>query len=120
MSLLGMEHSRSDYLYATSLHVAVKRGRKIVLPEYPRIELYHISEDLLEIGVEQKIVSGYEVKVYNAERSVCDAVKFRNKVGIDVCSEVVSSYLDRQERNLSLLDGLCEEDTCCQYPQQIS
>jgi hypothetical protein len=74
-----------------------------VLPEYPGIELYHISEDLLEIGVEQKIVSGYEVKVYNAERSVCDAVKFRNKVGMDICSEVVNSYLDSPERNLSLL-----------------
>ncbi|MCH4250983.1 MAG: hypothetical protein LKI72_04265 [Prevotella sp.] len=84
-------------------HVAIKRGRKIVLPEYPGIELYHISEDLLEIGVEQKIVSGYEVKVYNAERSVCDAVKFRNKVGMDICSEVVNSYLDSPERNLSLL-----------------
>lgn len=38
------------------------------------------------------------------ERSVCDAVKFRNKVGTDVvCSEVVNSYLSRSERNLTIL-----------------
>ena len=57
-------------------HVAIKRGRKIRLPEYPFIELHSITEALLELGVEEQIVSGYEIKVYNKERSVCDAIKY--------------------------------------------
>ncbi|WP_259300958.1 type IV toxin-antitoxin system AbiEi family antitoxin domain-containing protein [Bacteroides oleiciplenus] len=85
-------------------HVAIKRGRKIRLPEYPLIELHFITEALLELGVEEQVVSGgYEIKVYNKERSVCDAIKCRNKVGIDVCSEVVNSYLALSNRNLTLL-----------------
>lgn len=84
-------------------HVAIKRGRKIRLPEYPLIELHSITESLLELGVEEQIVSGYEIKVYNKERSVCDAIKYRNKVGIDVCFEVVNSYLAFSNRNLTLL-----------------
>ncbi len=93
--------------FTTSLpqayHVAIKRGRKIRLPEYPLIELHFITEALLELGVEEQVVSGYEIKVYNKERSVCDAIKYRNKIGIDVCSEVVNSYLALSNRNLTLL-----------------
>jgi hypothetical protein len=84
-------------------HVTIKRGRKIRLPEYPLIELHYITEALWELGVEEQVVSGYEIKVYNKERSVCDAVKYKNKVGIDVCSEVVNSYLALFNRNLTLL-----------------
>ena len=57
----------------------------------------------MDLGVEERMVSGYKIKVYNLERSVCDAVKYRNKVGMDVCSEVVNAYLSLPERNLTLL-----------------
>lgn len=83
--------------------MAVKRGRRTGLPVYTPIELHFLTESLLEIGVEEKDISGYNIKIYNMERSVCDAVKFRNKVGTDVCSEVVNSYLSRSERNLTIL-----------------
>lgn len=84
-------------------HVAVKRGRKISLPTYPRIELHHVTDTMFDIGVEEQIVSGYCIHIYNKERCVCDAVKFRNKIGMEVCSEVINNYLSRSDRNLSLL-----------------
>lgn len=37
------------------------------------------------------------------ERSVCDAIKYRNKIGMDICAEVVRTYLKRNDRNLSRL-----------------
>ena len=90
-------------------HVAVKRGRKMVLPDYPAIELHHVSDNLLETGAESIQVNGYNVRVYNAERCVCDAVKFRNKVGMDVCSEIVNNYLSRADRNLSRLTDYAQK-----------
>lgn len=84
-------------------HVAVKRGRKITLPAYPKIELHHVTNTVFEIGTEELTISGYRVRLYNKERCVCDAVKFRNKVGMDVCSEVVNSYLSQPDRNLTML-----------------
>ena len=30
-------------------------------------------------------------------------MKFRNKVGIDICSEIINNYLERPNRNLSKL-----------------
>ena len=48
-------------------------------------------------------IDGFKVNLYDVERCVCDAVKFRNKIGMDVCSEIISNYLYRPERNLSKL-----------------
>ena len=86
-----------------AFHVAVKRGKRITLPVFPKVELHHITDTMFEIGVEEQIVSGYRIHIYNRERCVCDAVKFRNKVGMDVCAEVVNNYLVQPDRNLSLL-----------------
>ena len=84
-------------------HIAVKRGRKVTLPVFPQVELHHITDRMFDIGVEKQIISGYLIHIYNKERCVCDAVKYRNKVGMDVCAEVVNSYLSLPDRNLSLL-----------------
>ena len=58
---------------------------------------------MFDIGVEELVVSGYHIHIYNKERCVCDAVKYRNKIGMDVCSEVVNNYISQPDRNLSLL-----------------
>ena len=38
------------------------------------------------------------------ERTVYDAIKYRNKIGLDVCGEVIDNYLKRETRNISLLN----------------
>ena len=43
------------------------------------------------------------VLITDMERSVCDAVKYRNKIGLDVCGEVIDSYLKNENRNITLL-----------------
>lgn len=84
-------------------HIAVKRGRKVSLPIFPKVMLHHITNTIFDIGIEEQIVSGYLIQIYNMERCVCDAVKYRNKIGMDVCAEVINNYLDLPNRNISLL-----------------
>lgn len=86
-----------------AFHIAIKRGRKVSIPSFPRMEVHHYTEDLLKIGVISKIIDGFNIRLYDVERCVCDAVKFRNKVGMDVCSEIINDYLERPDRNLSKL-----------------
>jgi hypothetical protein len=49
------------------------------------------------------VIDSFIIRLYDVERCVCDAVKFRNKVGMDVCSEIINNYLERPDRNLSKL-----------------
>ncbi len=86
-----------------AFHIAIKRDRKIITPQFPKIELHHYTNSILEVGVQKMTVEGYDIRIYDIERCVCDAIKFRNKTGMDVCSEIIDNYLARAERNISKL-----------------
>lgn len=86
-----------------AFHIAVKRGRKVPVLAIPQVEIHYYSDALLNIGVTETTVDGFSIRLYDVERCVCDAVKFRNKVGMDVCSEIINNYLERPDRNLSRL-----------------
>lgn len=86
-----------------AFHIAIKRGRKVSIPSFPRMEVHHYTENLLKIGVISMIIDGFNIRLYDVERCVCDAVKFRNKIGMDICSEIINNYLERPDRNLSKL-----------------
>ena len=73
------------------------------MPQYPNFKLHNLSDNALNIGVSTEIISGYKVKIFDLEKCVCDAVKFRNKIGIDVCTEIIKNYLKRHDRNIEKL-----------------
>ena len=58
--------------------IAIERSRKVTLPEYPPIELFFLSKSVFELGVSETVIEGFQVKIYDMEKSVCDAVKYRN------------------------------------------
>jgi hypothetical protein len=80
-------------------HIAIPGKSRIKLPSFPPIKLYYWITDYYNMG--KSIENG--IVIYNLERSVCDAVKFRNKVGKDITSEVLRNYLNRNDRNIDLL-----------------
>ena len=84
--------------------IAIDKKRKVTLPYYPPISLYYWSVNTLEIGTTAQQINGYKVRIYDIEKSVCDAIKFRNKVGIDISSEILKNYLKRLDRNLTRLN----------------
>ena len=55
------------------------------------------------MGVVEADVAGHRLRIYDIERSVCDVVRFRNKVGMDVMTEVLRAYLSRKDRNIARL-----------------
>ena len=89
--------------------IAIEKKRKVTLPDYPPISLYYWSQTTIEIGVIQQEIDGYKVKIYDLEKSVCDAVKFRNKIGIDISSEVLKNYLKRPDKNLTRLNEYAKQ-----------
>ena len=86
-----------------SICIAIARKRKVVTPSILPISIYYWQNDLLNFGITSANYSGHEVRITDAERSVCDAIKYRNKIGHDLCAEVLKSYLRRRDRNIPLL-----------------
>jgi predicted transcriptional regulator of viral defense system len=86
-----------------SFHIAIEKSRKISLPDYPPITLYYWTQKYHDMGVVTQKISGTTVKIYDLEKSVCDAIRYRIKIGMEVTSEILKNYLQRNDRNLSRL-----------------
>ena len=86
-------------------YLAVEKSRKVVLPEYPPIKLVFLKEEYYKMGIETHTIEGLKVKIYDLEKSVCDAVKYRNKTGLEVTSEILKNYLSLPGRNINKLVG---------------
>ncbi len=96
-------YHRLSTVIPPSFCVAIDAKRKIVVPSTLPIDLFYWKKENLEFGIMDAEISGYNVRITDLERSVCDVVKYRNKLGIEVCSEVLRNYLKKENRNLSRL-----------------
>lgn len=85
------------------LYIAIEKHRKVVTPKMTGIILCYWEEKYCSMGVEEVEIANHRVKIFCIEKCVCDAIKFRNKIGTDVAVEILSNYLHRKDRNISLL-----------------
>ena len=60
-------------------YVAIERSRKFTVPQYPEFKLVYQSGQFLSIGVTRQIIQGYDITLFDIERCVCDAVKYRKR-----------------------------------------
>ena len=86
-----------------AFHLAVEKSRKITLPNHPKIIVTYLQKEYYAMGIETTTIEGFMVKIYDIEKSVCDAVKYRNKVGMELTSEVIKNYLMLNTRNIDKL-----------------
>jgi predicted transcriptional regulator of viral defense system len=89
--------------------LAISNKSKIVLPNYPPIKLYFWSKKRYELGIIKKEIEGIEMKIYDKEKTVCDIIKYRNKIGLDTVKEILKNYLKQSDRNLTQLNLYAKE-----------
>ena len=73
-------------------YFAIEKHRKVVAPKMTVIILCNWAEKYCSMGVEEVEIANHRVKIFCVEKSVCDAIKFRNKIGTDVAVEILSNY----------------------------
>ena len=85
------------------LYIAIEKHRKVVAPPITSIILCYWEEKYCSMGVEEADIANHRVKIFCIEKCVCDAIKFRNKIGTDVAVEILKNYLERRGRNITRL-----------------
>jgi len=91
------------------VHIAIPKGRKVKLPDYPPIRLYYFSGVFYETGiVHESTESGVTIQIYDVEKTVCDIVRYRNQIGIDIMKEALSEYLKQKDKNLNKLNSYAQ------------
>ena len=84
-------------------YVSIPKNQKLILPPYPPVKLFYWIDKYYLLGITEIYIENQIVKIYDLEKSICDALRFRNKVGIDTVSEVLKNYLKRNDKNLNKL-----------------
>jgi predicted transcriptional regulator of viral defense system len=75
--------------------VAIPKGSKPSMIDYPPMQFYKFSENSFQAGVERHQIDSVIVKVYSPEKTLADCFKFRNKIGMDVVLEALKLYKTR-------------------------
>jgi len=79
-------------------------ARTPVLPKNIHVKVYKSIPSIHGIGVEIARVDNVMIKMYDKERTVCDFVRMRLKIGKDAALEVLKNYM-AGKKNLQKLYG---------------
>ena len=71
--------------------------------DYPRLRVARFSGAALTEGIEEHRVEGVDIRVYSPAKTVADAFKYRNKVGIDVAVEALRDFTRRYRSGVNEL-----------------
>jgi predicted transcriptional regulator of viral defense system len=88
---------------ASDYSVAIPRKAKVVLPHYPPIKLYYWNEAAYQLGQTTINLNGTMLPIYDVEKTVCDVLRQRHKLGLDLAKEVLTNYLRRPDRQIARL-----------------
>ena len=66
------------------------------------VNVYKISKELYELGiVEKKSPQGMKVRTYNLERTICDIIKDKDSIDIEIRNKAIKKAIKSKEFNAS-------------------
>lgn len=85
------------------VYVAIPKSSHKPSIIYPPMRYFWFSEKLLTQGVEEHIVDGCKIRIFDIEKTLIDCIKFRNKIGKDIVIEALKMYWQGKTVNLEKL-----------------
>ncbi len=68
------------------------------------IILHYVEKNVLDLGIMTiKSPFGMDIKVYDTERTICDIIKSKNKMDIEVFSNALKKYANSKNKDLNKL-----------------
>ncbi|WP_151736780.1 type IV toxin-antitoxin system AbiEi family antitoxin domain-containing protein [Paenibacillus tengchongensis] len=90
--------------------IAIHRGgKKPRLPDYPPIKIMFFADAQFKVGIDEISVDGTVVRIYDREKTICDIVRYREKIGIDLMKEGLRNYLQSPHKNITKLVSYADQ-----------
>jgi predicted transcriptional regulator of viral defense system len=100
-SLSALDYYELSTINPRAVHLCVRKNSNILKPAYPPLELYYQSSGQFELT--EIAIRGETVRIYSPEKTICDCIKYRNRIGMDIMLEAVKNYVRRKDRDLGRL-----------------
>lgn len=115
-AIFQLQHQKAIYSYLSALYL---HGLADVIPKYKEVTVYtgynthrfhketkrhFIQKDLYDVGVTTiQTTFGNEVRVYDLERTICDLIRKRQKIDVEIFSTALKRYMKSSDKNLRKL-----------------
>lgn len=86
-----------------SIDIAIPYQSNAPKSSYPLLRTFRFRDAIYEAGMEIYDLKGVQLKVYNKEKTLVDAFRFRNRIGMDVFLEALRTYAGSHSINLPLI-----------------
>lgn len=74
------------------------------------LDIHYVAKDKFDIGIiEIQSPYGNPIKIYNAERCICDILKNSDSVDLEVYNKIINNYFKRRNKNLITLEKYAKE-----------
>jgi predicted transcriptional regulator of viral defense system len=90
--------------------VTVPSSYKVVKSISENNKVYYIKNELHSLGVTiAKTSFGNGIRLYNIERTICDMVRSRNKIDIQIFNDALKRYIKLKSADFNLLGEYAKE-----------
>jgi len=112
--LLGQRYNNGIFSHNTALYFYNMTDRTplhydMTFPSNNRVKneslkVHYIKKEFHQLGLTKlKLNDGFEIQVYNIERTICDIIRDRNKIDSQIFNNAMKEYLKRKDKNLKRL-----------------
>ena len=112
--LTGKKYKNGIYSHNTALYFYKMTDRTpfkldMTFPSNNRVNndllnVHYIKKEYYDLGLtELELEKNFTVKVYNLERTICDIIRDRNKIDLQIFNTAINEYMKRKDKNLILL-----------------
>ena len=104
--ILNMDTALFYYGYSDrtpfAWHLAVSKdsGKSRFKIDYPFVRPYFVEPSLLDIGLTSGEIDGNRVRIYNKERTICDCLRYRNKMDREIFVKAIRGYVNDTSKNI--------------------
>ncbi len=98
--LSALEYHQLSTINPHKVYVALPNKEKCSKIEYPPVVVFYYRDRFYDCGIEEIVTKTGTFKIYDAEKTLCDIFRYRNKLGDDLALEGLKNYLKRQDADL--------------------
>ena len=77
--------------------------------DYPFVKPYYVAPAFLEFGVCEQVIDGNRVRMYDKERTICDCLRYRNKMDREIFNKAIQNYINDSTKNIPKLMEYAEK-----------
>jgi len=109
LSVFFLESALMHYGYTDRIpsawQIAVDKNsnKKMYKIDYPPIEPFYLEPKFLDIGVDTVQINGVKVKIFSRDRTICDVLRYENKLEKEVFNNAIQRYVKDRKKNIRKL-----------------